>query len=75
MEAVDNHLNRQQWVFLASKTVLRWATSPGEPHGRGESPCRVWNASRAARTAKANAEGTALAAQFSHQPVVKERRR
>ncbi|GAB7268013.1 hypothetical protein DZJ_45720 [Dickeya ananatis] len=40
MEAVDNHLNRQQWVFLASKTVLRWATSPGEPHGRGESPCR-----------------------------------
>ncbi|WP_219951573.1 hypothetical protein [Dickeya zeae] len=63
MEAVDNHLNRQQWVFLASKTVLRWATSPGEPHGR------------AARTAKANAEGTAPAAQFSHQPEVKERRR
>ncbi|KGT96720.1 hypothetical protein NM75_18720 [Dickeya fangzhongdai] len=47
---------------------LRW------PVGRAPGMGRV-TASRAARTAKANAEGTAVAAQFSHQPEVKERRR
>ncbi|WP_459623421.1 hypothetical protein, partial [Dickeya oryzae] len=43
---------------------LRW------PAGRAPWMGRVI-ASQAARTAKANAEGTALAARFSHQPVVK----
>ncbi|MBI0438893.1 hypothetical protein E4659_15475 [Dickeya dianthicola] len=47
---------------------LRW------PEGRAPGMGRV-TASRAARTAKANAEGTALAARFSTQPEVKERRR
>ncbi|WP_459581851.1 hypothetical protein [Dickeya oryzae] len=44
-----------------------YAGPQGEPPWMG----RVI-ASQAARTAKANAEGTALAARFSHQPVVKE---
>ncbi|ATO34634.1 hypothetical protein DDI_3466 [Dickeya dianthicola RNS04.9] len=48
--------------MLALKTTLRWATSPGEPHGRGESLCRAGSTLPAARTAKANAEGTAPAA-------------
>ncbi len=56
---LTNTLIIGEWVFLASQTVLRWATSPGEPHIRGESPCRARSTSRAARTAKANAEGSA----------------
>ncbi|MBP2848612.1 hypothetical protein [Dickeya oryzae] len=47
---------------------LRW------PEGRAPWMGRV-TTSRAARIAKAKAEGTAPAAQFSHQPEVKERRR
>ncbi|MGM3159873.1 hypothetical protein ACS25C_03670 [Dickeya undicola] len=47
---------------------LRW------PEGRAPGMGRV-TTSQAVRTAKANAEGTAPAAQFSRQPEVKERRR
>ncbi len=38
---LTNTLIIGEWGFLALQTVLRWPTSPGEPHGRGESPCRV----------------------------------
>ncbi|WP_459614103.1 hypothetical protein, partial [Dickeya oryzae] len=38
---LTNTLIIGEWVFLASQTVLRWTTSPGEPAGRGESPCRA----------------------------------
>ncbi|MBO8136414.1 hypothetical protein [Dickeya fangzhongdai] len=40
LRLLTNQFKYQANGFSGVKTVLRRTTSPGEPHGRGESPCR-----------------------------------